>query len=186
MRVIAPSRSLSLPWINADLKARAVERLQNLGLVVSFGQHVYEMDDFQSSAIASRLSDLHDAFTDPSIHLIITVIGGHNVNQLLDAIDYDLIKRNPKILCGYSDITALSHAIYAKTGLVTYSGPHFISFGDKRNFDYTGQYFQKCLFSVDPFRVRNCPEITSHFTKADRTIPKSVVRYPAAKGRSYK
>jgi muramoyltetrapeptide carboxypeptidase LdcA involved in peptidoglycan recycling len=68
-------------------------------------------------------------------------------------LDYGLIRANPKILCGYSDITALANAIYAKTGLVTYSGPHFFSFGDKKGFDYTLDYFKKCLMAEAPFEV---------------------------------
>jgi muramoyltetrapeptide carboxypeptidase LdcA involved in peptidoglycan recycling len=58
-------------------------------------------------------------------------------------MDYDLIRNNPKIFCGYSDITALSNAIYAKSGLVTYSGIHFSSFGMEKGFDYSLDYFRK-------------------------------------------
>lgn len=76
------------------------------------------MDNFSSSSISSRIDDLHDAFLDKNIHGIFTVIGGYNSDQLLEKIDYDIIKNNPKILCGFSDITALSNAIFAKTGLV--------------------------------------------------------------------
>jgi muramoyltetrapeptide carboxypeptidase len=68
-------------------------------------------------------------------------------------LDYDLIKRNPKILCGFSDITALANAIYAKTGLVTYSGPHYTYFGDKLGVDYTFKYFRKCLLESASFNV---------------------------------
>ena len=85
--------------------------------------------------------------------MVITVIGGFNSNQLLRYLDYDLIKKNPKILCGYSDITALGNAIFAKTGLVTYSGPHFFSFGEKNGFDDTLEYFKKCLMGEDSFDV---------------------------------
>jgi muramoyltetrapeptide carboxypeptidase LdcA involved in peptidoglycan recycling len=78
-----------------------------------------------SSSIASRVEDIHAAFSDSNVRGILTVIGGFNSNQLLDSLDYELIKNNPKILCGYSDITALATAITAKTGLITYSGLHF-------------------------------------------------------------
>src|SRR3989344_4225630 len=129
VRVVTPARSLMLPWINEELKATAKARLEELGLSVSFGKCVNEIDEFNSSPIEHRVDDLHDAFRDPSIKLILTVIGGFNSNQLLRYLYYELIRQNPKILCGYSDITALSNAIFAKTGLVTYSGPHFFSFG---------------------------------------------------------
>jgi muramoyltetrapeptide carboxypeptidase len=157
VRVIAPARSLAMPWMNDELKDLAKLRFQELDLDMSFGSHVNEIDEFDSSPIQSRIEDLHEAFTDPHVKLVITVIGGFNSNQLLRYLDYDLIKRNPKILCGYSDITALTNAIYAKTGLVTYSGVHFFSFGDKKGFDYSLEYFKKCLMSDEPFELLPSP-----------------------------
>lgn len=60
--------------------------------------------------------------------MIITYLGRFNANQLLRHFDYDLIAKYPKILCGFSDITTLHNTIYAKTGLVTYHGPHYGTF----------------------------------------------------------
>ncbi|MDR8413242.1 LD-carboxypeptidase [Nonomuraea sp. 3-1Str] len=61
--------------------------------------------------------------SDPSLAAVLTVIGGYNSNELLPFLDWELIRANPKILCGYSDITAVQNAILARAGLVTYSGP---------------------------------------------------------------
>jgi len=152
--VIAPAQSLALPWISGEIKQIAIERFEKLGLKINFGRHVNEIDEFNSSSIESRIDDLHEAFKDDSIKCIISAIGGFNSNQLLRYLDYKLIKQHPKILCGFSDITALANAIYAKTGLVTYIGPHFISFGEKRGFRYTLEYFKKCLFSSEPFEIK--------------------------------
>lgn len=154
VRVITPARSLAMPWINEELKKVAQKRFDELGLNLTFAEHVNDIDDFNSSSIKARVSDLHEAFQDKSVKLVITVIGGFNSNQLLRYLDYDLIKSNPKILCGYSDITALANAIYAKTGLITYSGPHYFSFGDKKGFDYTLDFFKKCLFYQEPFELK--------------------------------
>ncbi len=143
-----------MPWIDARLKGIAAARLEALGLHVTYGKHVNEMDEFSSSSIRARVEDLNDAFLDPSVHLILTVIGGFNSNQLLRHLDYDLIRRHPKVLCGYSDITALANAIFAKTGLVTYYGPHFFSFGEKQGFDYTLEFFRSCLIAEGPFDIR--------------------------------
>lgn len=153
VRIIAPARSLASPWINEELKDIAIKRFEALGLTVSFSKHVNEFNTFYSSSIQNRVFDLEEAFTDNSIQLIITVTGGFNSNQLLRYINYNLIKDHPKILCGFSDITALSNAIYAKTELVTYSGPCFFSFGEKLGFDYTFEYFKKCLFEEHAFEV---------------------------------
>lgn len=94
-----------------------------------------------SSSIQSRVEDLHNAFLDKNVKAILTCIGGFNVNQILEYIDYSIIKNNPKIICGFSDITALINAIFAKTGLVTYHGTHFSSFGFEKDIEYTNQYF---------------------------------------------
>ncbi|USG67258.1 LD-carboxypeptidase [Brevibacillus ruminantium] len=143
VRIIAPSKSMAL--LSEEVRERAQKRLESMGLKVTFGKHVEECDAFTSSSVEARLEDLHQAFADPAVKGILTVLGGHNCNQLLRGIDYELIRRNPKILCGYSDITALSNAIYAKTGLIGYSGPHFSTFGMKKGMEYTLSYFQQSL-----------------------------------------
>lgn len=152
VRVIAPARSLSM--IGKENQEIANKRFEELGLKLSFGKHVNESDEFVSSSVESRIADLHDAFADRNVKAIITVIGGFNSNQLLDYIDWDLARKNPKIFCGYSDITALSNAVFAKTGLVTYSGPHYSSFGQKLHFDYTLEYFKDCLMSGESLVVK--------------------------------
>ncbi|MGX7418524.1 S66 family peptidase [Carnobacterium gallinarum] len=146
IRVIAPARSLQL--ISQETQKIALNHLtQELGLKVTFGCHVNELDDFDSSSIQNRIDDLHEAFKDENVKGILTVIGGFNSNQLLPYLDYDCIQKNPKILCGFSDITALATAIYTKTNLVTYSGMHFSSFGMKKNATYQIEAFKRCLFS---------------------------------------
>ncbi len=153
VRVIAPSRSMALPWITEEIKQIAAKRFEQMGLEVSFGKHVMEKDKYDSSSIKSRVDDLHDAFQDPEVRMVITIMGGWNSIDIVPHLDYELIKLNPKIFCGYSDITTIANAIHAKTGLVTYSGPHFFDFGEKNGFDYTLDYFKKCLMSKEAFEV---------------------------------
>lgn len=156
IRVISPSRSMSLlSWGTIDL---ATTRLTSLGLNVTFSKNVLEKDRFLSSTIESRIADLHEAFIDPAVKGIFTTIGGFNCNQLLSYIDYNLIQNNPKIFCGFSDITALATAIHTKTGLVTYSGPHFSTFAMKRGLDYTLEHFCKCLFENEDIELRASEE----------------------------
>ncbi|MCH5586365.1 LD-carboxypeptidase [Shimazuella sp. AN120528] len=151
IRVVSPSKSFSI--LSKETVDIALQRLSKLGFTVSISQHASVMDDFGSSSIEERIEDLHDAFADESVDNILTTIGGHNCNQLLKYLDYNLIKQNPKVLVGYSDITALANAIYTKTGLVTYSGPHFSTFGMKKGMDYTIDYFRQCLMMEDSFTV---------------------------------
>jgi muramoyltetrapeptide carboxypeptidase LdcA involved in peptidoglycan recycling len=151
IRVVALSNSLSI--ITKKNRKLALNRLSDLGFKVTFSKNVEEIDEFNSSSIRSRVEDLHLSFADANVKAILTVIGGLNVNQILGYLDYNLIKKNPKIICGYSDITALSNAIYAKTGLINYSGPSFSSFAMKRGLSYTVNYFKKCLMSKNQFKI---------------------------------
>ena len=81
VRVIAPSNSLAT--ISISTRNIAHRRFQELGLSLSFGEHVEEKDEFASSSIESRVSDLHAAFCDEKVKAIFVVIGGYNSNQLL-------------------------------------------------------------------------------------------------------
>lgn len=152
VRVVAPSRSMAI--ISKDVRDLADKRFAELGLKLSFGKHIEENDEFSSSSIKSRVEDIHDAFLDKNVKAIATVIGGHNSNQLLRYLDWDLIKKNPKIFCGYSDITAIDNAIFAKTGLVSYSGPFYSTLGEDLHLDYTLDYFKKCLLLDEPFEIK--------------------------------
>jgi len=149
--LVAPSDSFS--FISKEVRQFADEKFGKMGLELSLAKNINELDEFGSSSIESRVSDLHQAFSDKSVKGIFTVFGGYNCNQLLRYLDWDLIKKNPKIFIGYSDTTALQNAIYAKTGLITYSGPSYSSFGQKLYFDYTLEYFKKCLLSDKEFNI---------------------------------
>jgi muramoyltetrapeptide carboxypeptidase LdcA involved in peptidoglycan recycling len=151
VRIVAPSQSMAI--ISDETRNNAKKRFEEFGLELSFGKHIEEIDDFVSSSIESRIEDLHDAFRDNEIKAIFTAIGGFNCNQLLKYIDWNLIRNNPKIFCGFSDVTVLNNAIYAKTGLVTYSGVHYSTFGQEFYFDHTLDYVKKCLFSDKPFKI---------------------------------
>lgn len=151
IRVISPSCSLSI--VSTENRKLAVKRLTDMGFQVAFSKYADEIDQFASSSISSRVQDFHEAFKDPNVKAILTTLGGYNSNGLLKHLNYDLIRENPKFFCGYSDITALNNGIYAKTGLVTYSGPHFSSFGMEKGLEYTTDYFLKCLTSKEPIEV---------------------------------
>jgi muramoyltetrapeptide carboxypeptidase LdcA involved in peptidoglycan recycling len=151
VRVVSPSSGLG--FVPVGQREIAAERLEGLGLRCSFTGVGEELDRFDSSPVEERVAELHEAFADPGVAGLLTIIGGYNSNQLLDHLDYDLIRENPKILCGFSDITALATAIYARAGLVTYSGPHFSTFGMVRGIEYTIEYFERCLMRGEPFQV---------------------------------
>lgn len=151
VRVVAPSSSLSI--ISQENREMSLKRLSDLGLKITFSKNCEEIDEFDSSSIKSRVDDLHEAFSDKNVKGVLMAIGGFNVNQILKYLDYDLIKNNPKVICGFSDITALSNAIYAKTGLINYSGPAFATFGMIEGNEYTADYFKKCLMENGSFEI---------------------------------
>ena len=127
IRVIAPARSAS--DIDKVVLARAQEALESLSLRVSFSQYAFSRSQRGCPTDAEKVDDLHAAFLDPNVKGILAAIGGFNSNQLLERIDWDIIRANPKIFAGFSDITVLNHAILAKTGLATFATPNFYCFG---------------------------------------------------------
>lgn len=156
IRVIAPSRSFKI--ISEETRRIAKKRFEDLKIDVSYSVNADEMNAFASSDIKSRVDDIHRAFQDKTVDIILTAIGGFNSNEILPYLDYKLISQNPKILCGFSDITALTNAIYAKTGLVTYCGPHFSSFGMEKGFDYSLEKFKSCFLSEDMYEINPSQE----------------------------
>ena len=148
VRVVAPSRNLT--EVRQDVHHHAVDFWAREGFNLTFSPNSREVGKFHSSSIASRVEDIHEAFLDPNVKMIITCLGGFNANQLLRHLDYDLIAKNPKILCGFSDITALHNAIYAKTGLITYHGPHYGTFTFDREAEYTRKAFFDCVMNETP------------------------------------
>lgn len=144
--VVAPSTGLKL--IRQDCRDIATKRLEEMGLEVVFAKNTTDdnFDILGSTSPQKRAADINQAFADKSVKAVLTVLGGFNSNEILKYIDYDVIKANPKIFMGFSDITALHAAIYAKTGLVTYYGPHYSSLGMKKGCEYTLKNMQKMLF----------------------------------------
>ncbi|MFA5827946.1 MAG: S66 peptidase family protein [Candidatus Shapirobacteria bacterium] len=158
IRVIAPAGSMAI--LTKETREIANSRLSAMGFKISFGKHVDECDDFGSSPVESRVEDLHQAFADKNIKAVLATIGGFNCNQMFRYIDWELINNNPKIICGFSDITALNNAFFAKTGLVNYSGLCYSNFGQKLYFEYNQEYFEKCVMRDETFKVKPSSEWT--------------------------
>lgn len=149
--LITPSSYVSDP----DRLALADRTARYFGLVPKFGNNVRKREGYLGGTVAERLEDLHAMFRDPEVKAVFAIRGGYGASQLLDRIDYDLIRSNPKIFLGYSDITALHLAIQKRAGLVTFHGPVVLS----RFTPYTQTYFRKALFEAEPMgRVTNPPD----------------------------
>lgn len=123
--VIAPSNYIEkddLEYINASIAL-----MEASGFKVKFGKYVFENTLGYGTSPEKRAADINWAFKDDEVKAIMCVKGGEDSNTTLDYIDYEMIKKHPKIICGFSDNTSILNAIHEKTGLVTYHGPTFKS-----------------------------------------------------------
>lgn len=110
-------------FMEAEALEQCVRRIEGLGFRVRVGAHALARKGHLAGSVAERVADLHTMFADDNVHAIWASRGGYGCSALLPHLDYGLIRRKPKILLGYSDITALLLGIYQRTGLVTFHGP---------------------------------------------------------------
>lgn len=129
----------------------AQEAMEALGFKVKMGAHAFARRGHLAGSDAERAGDLNAMFADREVKAIICVRGGSGASRLLPLLDYERIRRNPKILLGYSDITALHCAIQAKTGLVTFHGP--IGSGSWNRFNV--DQFQRVLLQRELVQYQN-------------------------------
>jgi len=122
------------------------EKLSNLGFKTKIGKHVLQRHGYLAGTVEERVADLHTMFRDDEVKAIMAIRGGYGCAQLLPYLDYSLIRKHPKILIGYSDITALLIAIYQQSGLVTFHGPVAVSTFT----EYTRKYFLDVLGKPQP------------------------------------
>lgn len=118
--VIAPSNPIteeSKPDINNSIKL-----LEDNGYKVVLGKHIFNNEYGYTASPESKAKDINEMFANNNIKMIFCATGGFNSNSLFEYLDYNLIKDNPKIICGFSDSTSILNIIHEKTGLVTFHG----------------------------------------------------------------
>ena len=118
------------------------EILTALGLKSKRGKFILDRYGYLAGTDEHRAADINDFYADKSVNALLSIRGGWGCNRILPLLDYDTIKRNPKIIMGYSDITSLLVAIYAKTGVITFHGP----VGTSTWNSYSTQYVRDILF----------------------------------------
>ena len=126
---------------------RSKEYLENKGFKIIQGNLTGKNDFYRSGTIKERAEELNELIRNPQVKCIMSTIGGMNSNSIIPYIDYESFMKNPKIIIGYSDMTAILLAIYAKTGISTYYGPALVaSFGELEPFvTQTYEYFKKII-----------------------------------------
>ncbi len=136
MKIIKPKRlskgdtvALITPASGVEIEhfENAVRNIEDLGFRVKIGKNARLKNGFLAGNDRERVEDLHWAFADKEVKAVWCVRGGYGATRILPDLDFKLIKKNPKIFIGYSDITALHTAIFQNTGLVTFHGPGALS-----------------------------------------------------------
>jgi muramoyltetrapeptide carboxypeptidase LdcA involved in peptidoglycan recycling len=137
---------------------RAKRFLNAQGYKLKSGSLTAKSDHYRSGSIKDRVDELNALIRDPNVRCIMSTMGGMVSNSMLPYIDYDALKKDPKIIIGYSDVTAILFGIYAKTGLITYYGPALVSsFGEMGYFlEETYTYFKDIVETPKlPYRIEN-------------------------------
>jgi muramoyltetrapeptide carboxypeptidase len=142
------------------------ESLEALGFKVKFANHIFDRYGYLGGNDEVRATDLMAQFSDRSVAGIVAVRGGWGCARILPLLDYEVIRKNPKVFIGYSDITALLLAIQAKTGLVCFHGP--IGFDPWNAF--TVDYFKKVLMEAVSVAMQNPSEVGDHLTQVENRV----------------
>ena len=111
------------PILDREKLDRGIHYLEQLGYRVQLGKHMYKQHGYLAGTAKERAGDLNTFFKNKNVKAIFCARGGFGVQHILPLLDYRLIRRNPKIVVGYSDITALHLALLSKAGLTSFSGP---------------------------------------------------------------
>lgn len=179
--IVSPSAGLA-PFTMHRIN-RAISFLESQGYKIKIAKSALKNDGYVSASIKERVDDIHEMFNDKEISMIICTIGGNHSNQLLKYIDFDLIRHNPKIFIGYSDITVLHYAIQSQANLATYYGPCLITqFGENPNIlPYTLDYLEKAITeSGESYIIETSEtwtdEILNWFEKKDLDRPRKLFK----------
>ena len=133
--VVAPSN----PVIDENIEEvkKAKEIVENDGFKVLFSKNLFSNTNQYTATAKEKAEDINDMFRNKDIKMIWCAKGGNNSNSVFEYLDFELIKQNPKIICGYSDITSLTNIIHEKTGLVTFSATNFKTIAtDETDYSY--------------------------------------------------
>ncbi len=158
--LVSPSSGPSSLALHRIDQAKAA--IEKLGYNVKIASHALKSNGYVSSSIKDRVSDIHDLFLNKDVKAIMCTTGGNNSNHILRYLDYELIKKNPKIFIGYSDITVLHYALQSQSNLSTYYGPCAMTqFGEfPEILDYTLKYFEYELTN-EKYKKESYPIIAS-------------------------
>ncbi len=186
---VRPGDSVALvspSWFAAGAFPHRVERgrdyIESLGLHLKVMPSALEVGDWTAGTAQQRVDDLHAAFADPSVSVVLCAIGGNHSNELVDLLDYDLVRANPKIFQGLSDITVLHCALQRHAGLATFYGPALVTSLAEypRVLELTDRSLRAAWFGDRSIEFEAAAEWTDEFldfgTQADLARPREMRR----------
>lgn len=160
---------------------KGIKMLEKMGFDVKIGENALKVTNHTAGSPKERAEDLNNFFADSSVKAIISSIGGDHSNQILKYLDFETIKKNPKIFIGYSDTTVLHLALYSKCNLITFYGPAVLTqFAENpKILSYTKKYFEKAVMSKEPIgkiypSLKWTDEILDWFKKEDLKRPRKM------------
>ncbi len=162
--LVAPANAT---FLSGELQI-AVESLEALGFKVAIGPHLRDRHGYLAGQDKDRAADINAFFADPAVRAVLPIRGGWGSSRVLPYIDFDSIRRHPKVVVGFSDISALLLGIHARTGLVTFHGPNGMGRWDARSVDY----FRRVLMLGEAVSFDNPRELSDRnaLTPVDHRI----------------
>ena len=151
VRLVSPGSSP-----NASQVARGVEILQSWGLKVEYADHALTKYGYLAARDADRLADLNAAFRDPNVRGVLCTRGGYGTQRIVDGIDKSAVRRDPKVLLGFSDVTAVQMWLYRNVGLATVHGP-MVAWNDNRTGPEEAEALRKALMTTEQIVIHRNP-----------------------------
>lgn len=155
VRVVSPASRPS-----EDLMARGVEILESWGLVVELAPHVFDDFGYLAGPDDVRLADLNAALADPSVRAVFASRGGYGAQRIADGVDLAAVRRDPKALVGFSDITSLQALLWESTRLATLHGP-MVNWNDERTGPESAEALRAALMTTGPVVLKRDPAETT-------------------------
>lgn len=134
----------------------ARESLEALGFKVGVGAHLFDRHGYLAGDDKARADDINKAFSDPSTAAVIAIRGGWGSARVLPYLDFETIRRHPKVILGFSDVTALLLSIFARTGLITFHGPLGLGQWDAFSLDF----YRRVLFDGEQVFYSNKKDLS--------------------------
>jgi muramoyltetrapeptide carboxypeptidase len=150
VRVIAPA------YPPDTRLARGIAILEGFGLVVEVGAHVHDTNGYLAGTDEDRLADLNAAFSDPGIRGVFAARGGYGTQRIVDGLDLDAVRRDPRVFVGFSDLTSLMGRLWHGARLVTFYGP-MVNWTDSRTGPVEIESLRKAIMTTEPVVLTRDP-----------------------------